>query len=67
MFLEGGGAKVCETNDISWVVVSSAEQLIIVAETDRIHFSVATCSRSALSYFSHVVVLRVLSLSAIHL
>ena len=35
MFLEGGGAKVCGANDISWVVVSSAEQLIIEAETDQ--------------------------------
>ena len=35
VFLEGGGAKVRGANDISWVVVSSAEQLIIEAETDR--------------------------------
>ena len=35
VFLEGGGAKVRGANDISWVVVSSAEQLIIEVETDR--------------------------------
>ena len=64
VFLEGRGAKVHETNDISWVVVSSAPQLII--ERKQTEHSVATCSRSALSYFSHVVVFSVL-LSAIHL
>ena len=35
VFLEGGEAKVRGANDISWVVVSSAEQLIIEAETNR--------------------------------